>query len=108
MITDIFYIAKKEIRDVESVYQAIEMLSDIFSVVPVTETTIANALALRWKDFEDAVQFVAAKESGVAYIITRNKTDYESSNIPCMDPTDFIAYFKEKEKAEEEGATSCP
>ena len=98
-ITDIFYIANKEIKDTELVYQAIESLADIFSVIPISGTTIANAAALRWKDFEDSVQFMAAKENGVAYIITRNKADYESSDIPCISPTNFIAYFKEKEEA---------
>ena len=28
------------------------------------------------------------------YIITRNKTDFENSDIPCMSPADFIAFFK--------------
>ena len=100
-ITDIFYIANKEIKDDEIVYQAIENLTGIFSAIPVSGTTIANAVVLRWKDFEDAVQFVTAKENGVTYIITRNKDDYESSDIPCISPADFIAYFKEKEAAGE-------
>jgi len=51
-------------------------------------------LALRWKDFEDAVQYIVAAENNVEYIITRNKADFENSNIPCMSPADFIAYFK--------------
>ena len=101
VITDIFYIANKEIKDVETVYQAIENLAGIFSVVPVCESTIASALALRWKDFEDAVQFITAKESNVEYIITRNKADYVTSDIPCISPTEFIAYFKEKEEKNE-------
>ena len=86
----------KEIKDAEIVYKAIENLADIFSVIPVSGTTIANAATLRWKDFEDAVQFIAAKENGVAYIITRNKADYESSDVPCISPTDFIEEWKEK------------
>ena len=49
----------------------------------------------------DAVQFAAPRESGVTCIITRNVTDYEGSDISCIDPTDFIAYFKEKEAATE-------
>ena len=101
-ITDIFYIANKEIKNAETVYQAIEKLADIFSIIPVTNDTIANALALRRKDFEDAVQLVAAKENDIAYIITRNKADYENSDIPCISPMDFIVYFKEKEAARKE------
>ena len=94
-ITDIFYIAKKETKDAEMVYQAIEKLTDIFSIIPVSKNTIANALVIRWKDFEDAVQFMAAKENGIAYIITRNKNDFESPEIPCIEPLDFIVHFNE-------------
>jgi predicted nucleic acid-binding protein len=89
-ITDIFYIANKKIKDREIVYQAIETLDALFLIVPVTKSTITEALALRWKDFEDAVQFIVAKENGIEYIITRNEADYKTSDIPCKSPMDFI------------------
>ena len=89
-ITDIFYIARKEYKNSEMVYQAIEKLTSIFLVLPVTENTIARALTLRWKDFEDAVQYTAARENDIAYIITRNQADYKTSDIHCMSPSDFI------------------
>jgi predicted nucleic acid-binding protein len=89
-ITDIFFIVKKAFRDNEMVYEVIEKLAAIFVIVPVFESTITDALALRWKDFEDAVQFVVAKENSIEYIITRNEADYKTSDIPCMSPTNFI------------------
>ena len=92
-ITDIFYFARKKWRDTEDVYRMMDELTDLFSVAPVSEKTIADALALRWKDFEDAVQYMAATESGVDCIVTRNTADYEISGVPCMSPADFIAYF---------------
>jgi predicted nucleic acid-binding protein len=92
-ITDIFYFVRKKWHDTEVVYRIMNELTDLFSVAPVSETTIANALALRWKDFEDAVQYIAATESGVDCIVTRNAADYELSDVPCMSPEDFIAYF---------------
>ena len=102
VITDIFYIANKETKKAETVYVGIENLTSLFSIAVVSEATITNALALRWNDFEDAVQFIAAKENNVDYIITRNEADFKNSDIPCMSPTDFIAYLKEKEAAEKE------
>jgi len=89
-ITDIFYIVSKEIKNNETVYQVIENLTALFSVVPVSEATIANALALRWKDFEDAVQFMAARENDISFIVTRNISDYKCSDIHCITPTNFI------------------
>jgi predicted nucleic acid-binding protein len=92
-ITNIFYIASKVLKNNETVYQVIEKIAALFLIVPVTESTITDALALRWKDFEDAVQFTVAKENGIAYIITRNETDYKTADIPCMSPADFITQF---------------
>jgi predicted nucleic acid-binding protein len=51
-------------------------------------------LSLHWKDFEDAVQYMTAGEEGVDYIITRNKTDYESAAILCHNPTEFLSLLK--------------
>jgi predicted nucleic acid-binding protein len=90
-ITDIFYLLRKDQHNFGEVYRTMEELTALFSVVPVSETTIANALALRWKDFEDAVQYIAAKENSIAYIITRNKADYETIDIHCMSPTELLA-----------------
>jgi predicted nucleic acid-binding protein len=88
-ITDIFYLLRKDRNNPGEVYQIIDELTAFFSVVPVSETTISGALALRWKDFEDAVQYMTAKENGINYIITRNKTDFENSDIPCVSPDEF-------------------
>ena len=92
-ITDIFYLVEKEIKNNEIVYQKMENLMILFSVIPVSETTIINALALRWKDFEDAVQYIAAKENGIIHIITRNEIDYKNSDIQCMNPANFTTYL---------------
>jgi predicted nucleic acid-binding protein len=62
-ITDIFYLFNKALKDINTVYQTVEGLSSVFTIAPVFESTIKNALALRWNDFEDAVQYVTATET---------------------------------------------
>jgi predicted nucleic acid-binding protein len=101
-ITDIFYLVHKAQKNIDMVYQAIEGMAAIFAIIPVFESTITNALTLRWKDFEDAVQYSAAKENKIDCIITRNKDDYETSDIPCMSSSDFPAFFESAEAAREE------
>jgi predicted nucleic acid-binding protein len=91
-ITDIFYLLRKDRHNSDEVYRIMEELTALFSVVQVSETTIAGALALRWKDFEDAVQYMTARENNITYIITRNKTDYETFDIHCMTPIEFTTY----------------
>jgi predicted nucleic acid-binding protein len=105
-MTNIFYILKRNRKDSADIYYCLDELSDFFQVVPVTNITITSALALRWKDFEDAVQFISAKEGMVDFIITRNKADYKTSDIPCMTPTEFIAFLKEKEEAAENDSST--
>jgi len=90
-ITDIFYLLRKDQHNYGEVYRIMEELTSLFSVVPVSETTIADALALRWKDFEDAVQYMAAKENSITHIITRNKADYETIDINCISPAEFTS-----------------
>jgi predicted nucleic acid-binding protein len=69
-MTDIFYFVRKDCKDASAAYQIVNDLCGVFTVAPVFETTIIDALALRWKDFEDAVQYMTAKENGLDYIIT--------------------------------------
>ncbi|MDR1971411.1 MAG: PIN domain-containing protein [Treponema sp.] len=96
-ITDIFYLVQKEIKNTGTVYEAMDSLAAIFRIAPVYETAITSALSLRWKDFEDAVQYMTAVENGVDYIITRNKSDYENFTIPCYSPAEFLLFLKATE-----------
>jgi len=91
----------KAIKNINAVYQAVEGLSSVFTIAPVFESTIKSALTLHWNDFEDAVQYVTAKENNLDYIITRNTNDYQSTGIPCMSPVDFLAHFTATETIEE-------
>jgi predicted nucleic acid-binding protein len=54
-----------------------------FSIAAVTPAVITGAFALHRKDFEDAVQYMTAKEHRFDYIVTRNKDDYETAVIPA-------------------------
>jgi len=96
-MTDIFYLLRKSKYSVTELYPVMDDLATFFKVAPVNEITIINALALRWKDFEDAVQYMVAKENDIECIITRNAADYEASSIVCMSPTEFIDSFKVKD-----------
>jgi len=93
-MTNSFYILRKFKQNIDDVYSLMDDLSALFAIAPVTENTIKNAMALRWKDFEDAVQFMSAQEANVKYIITRNKPDFEIFEIPCLSPTEYIAQLK--------------
>ncbi|GHS86012.1 twitching motility protein PilT [Campylobacterota bacterium] len=92
-MTDIFYFLYKAHRDINKVYASMDDLASIFTIAPVLESTINNALALRWKDFEDAVQYAAAERLAVDYIVTRNPADFSSSSIEVVTPDQFIRHI---------------
>ena len=59
-ITDIYYIANKQLKDRAAVRDLLERLLKIVSVAAVSEQEIRNALNLTWADFEDSVQYSVA------------------------------------------------
>jgi len=89
-VTDIYYIARKEIGNEEAVTALLENLLKTISVASVTEVSIHEALELKWEDFEDAVQYVVGQGVSAEYIVTRNPDDFKSSQIPVISPKNFL------------------
>ncbi len=62
----------------------------ILYILPVREDDIKAAFSLEWEDFEDALQYVVAKENDCDIIITSNVKDFEASEISVMTPKAFL------------------
>ena len=56
----------------------------------MTEKDVREALEQKWKDFEDCVQYMAGKNSGMDYIITVNHKDYADALLPVVTPAAWI------------------
>ena len=91
-ITDIYYIAYKNIRDREKVISDIKKILEFTKIVAVTEKEIKNALNLNWRDFEDAVQYSVALLNGIDGIVTRNITDYNNSEVKIFNPEEILNF----------------
>jgi len=89
-ITDIYYVAKKELNNKDSVVSILKNLLKTTHVATVTESIIHEALDLEWTDFEDAVQYVIGKSISAEYIITRNPKDFTASQIKIISPDEFL------------------
>ena len=89
-ITDIYYIAYKNMRDKAVVRELLKKLLLIVSVAGVSEEEIQKALELGWKDFEDSVQYSVALLNEINGLITRNVKDYSSSEIQVWEPNQFL------------------
>lgn len=87
-VANFAYILRK--LDKSQLYILLQKLSDLFIIVENTGGQIQDAIKLQADDFEDALQYVAAKDNGCECIITRNIKDFYFSDIPVMDCTDFM------------------
>ena len=88
-LTTLFYLLAKY----QSADQARVTLSELLSflsVATVDQTVIEQALKLPYRDFEDAVQMMAAVRTGAGYLITRNVQDYESGPLPVVQPAELL------------------
>jgi predicted nucleic acid-binding protein len=92
-VTTIFYLVAKA-RGKDFAKSCISDLLSVFRIAPVKESTLRLALESKIVDFEDAVQYAAAKEMAVEFIISRNIGDYKKSEIPATTPDLFLATLK--------------
>lgn len=95
-ITDIYYIAQKELKKTSLTKQLIRNLLQIVHVSSVSEVDIWAALDSGWEDFEDAVQNSVAEHHRFDSIITRNTSDYSNSALSVMTPQEFVNKFVSK------------
>jgi predicted nucleic acid-binding protein len=77
-----------------------ENLRDICSIFTVTSTSQQEILDAidkdNFPDFEDCLQDKCAKEIGADYIITINVKDYAESEIPAINPKDFLTMVRRR------------
>ena len=88
--TDLFYIIRKKLHDVNETYKAMGRILQVVNILLVNEDGIMTAFRAGWRDFEDCVQFVVALHQRMDYIITRNAKDFEDNAIPVISPEEYL------------------
>lgn len=71
----------------ESIVRLFDNFVKTCQVTPVDSQTIDESIA---SDFEDAMQYYSALREHADIIITRNKEDYEASQIPVFEPQELL------------------
>lgn len=89
-VTDLFYIIHKETHDAATTYSAMKNIFQLVSVLNVTEHDVKEAMRLEWKDFEDCLQYVVAKNNYLDCIITNNTTDFKDTALQVMSPSEYL------------------
>lgn len=92
-ITDVYYIAYRQMRDKKMVRCLIANLLKVVSIACVSEKEIENALALEWNDFEDSVQYSVALLNDMDGIVTRNPSDYKRAEVSIWSPESLLTWI---------------
>ncbi|MDH5718746.1 MAG: PIN domain-containing protein [Spirochaetia bacterium] len=88
--SNIYYILSR-IGSREKAFNSILKLRALINLLDLTESVIDNAIALNFKDFEDAIQYHIACLKKLDYFVTRNIKDYPSGNITVITPVEYAA-----------------
>jgi len=65
----------------------------LVEILPLEDKIIELALASDFKDFEDAIQYYTALDNKLETIITRNKKDFKTSELPVFTAREYLNRF---------------
>ncbi|MCL2422111.1 MAG: PIN domain-containing protein [Defluviitaleaceae bacterium] len=89
-IPNLFYILQKHLT-IEQRRDILLKLCKMFDIIGIDANKLEHALNNhQFKDFEDCLQDICAKEFAADFILTRNTNDFTSSLVPAIEPIDFI------------------
>jgi predicted nucleic acid-binding protein len=88
-MANVAYVARHKMHG-EALYNCLERINAFIDVESMDSETLKKAISIRAKDFEDALQYVCAKDSGCEFIVTRNKKDFNFSKIRVVSPDELI------------------
>lgn len=89
-ITTLFYLIAKD-RSPEEARVTVTSLLQFLKIAPVDQLTVEQALNLPYRDFEDAVQMMAALQVKADYLLTRNVRDFQPALLEVIQPVELLA-----------------
>ena len=89
-LPNLFYLLRRA-KGPKAARQAIGILRDIFTLVPLDAQITNQAIDADIGDFEDAIQFFSALRAGAAILITRNPKDFPTPDVAVQTPAEFLA-----------------
>lgn len=87
--SNVAYITRKKFPG-DRIYGVLDTLLELAQVSSVDRSTVMQAIAMRAKDFEDAMQYYSARSIDAACIVTSNVKDFPFSAIPVYRPKEFL------------------
>ena len=94
-INNVYYICRKA-HNIAAVKSFLHKVSQDFTIAPMDSTTIQKANTFPISDYEDALQYAMALQSGSDYLITRNVKDFKQMlHIKVCTPEAFLEQIGE-------------
>ena len=84
------YILSEQMKQ-SKVRNTLRKFKTLVTVAPFNDKVLELSLEEDFKDFEDGIQYFIALENSVDAIITRNKKDFKNSQIPVLNPKEFLS-----------------
>ena len=83
---NMMYVMRKQLTpdQIEDVFRKLNLIFEFAAV-------LERAVAMKWKDFEDAVQSATAESVHADYIVTRNLKDFMKSKVIAFTPAELLA-----------------
>jgi predicted nucleic acid-binding protein len=92
-IATVHYLLKKYTTEIEICNTLLNLLEQI-DIISIDFSILKQALQSKHKDFEDAIQIIAAKSiSTMDCIITRNVKDFKDAGIKIYSPDEYLLKF---------------
>ena len=89
-ISNMFFILRKDYNEKER-REVLSNLCSIFDVEGIDKDKLLAGLSNEdFSDFEDCLQMECAKSYGADYIVTRNVSDYATSEVKAVLPEDYL------------------
>lgn len=89
-ISNMFFILRKDYNTKDR-REVLSSLCAIFDVEGIDRAKLLSALQNEdFSDFEDCLQMECAKAYNAEYIVTRNLSDYKTSEIQAILPRDYL------------------
>lgn len=92
LVANAAYIMRKYPKS--EIIQKINLLLQIFKVIPNTEDQIKAAVKIESPDFEDMLQYQTALSGKCDLILTRNSKDFPYSKIPVMSVREYLMAYQ--------------
>ncbi len=88
-VTDVHYLVGRQTRNPETAITAVIRLLELMEICMVDRKVLEQAIALKFPDFEDAIQVACAMAQDLDAIVTRDINGFKDSPISVLSPEEL-------------------